>query len=112
MGKIKGMKMRKVRQKMDDMELLEEEMDSTIVLTDENGEEVEMELLDIVEYKEANYAVLLPLEDEDDDVVILEVAEDENDPEQMQFASVESEETLAAIFEIFKDKFKDEFDFA
>ena len=46
-------------------------MDSNlIVLTDQDGNSVRFELLDIVEYKEDEYAVLYPAEGLDDDELI------------------------------------------
>lgn len=83
-----------------------------VTLQDENGENVEYEFLDLVEYQEKEYVVLLPLEEEDaDEVIILQVIPCDDDPEMEEYVSVESEEELAAVFEVFKEKNKDEFDF-
>lgn len=83
-----------------------------VTLQDENGENVQYEFLDLVEYQEKEYVVLLPLEeDEADEVIILQVIPCEDDPEMEEYVSVESEEELAAVFEVFKEKNKDEFDF-
>ena len=91
-----------------------EEIDNIIVLNDENGNEVNFEFLDLIEYDSEEYVVLLPVieEDEEDDgeVVILKVEETESEDEE-SYVSVDDEEVLAAVFEIFKDKFKDEFNF-
>ena len=51
------------------------------------------------------------LEEDDGEVVILKVEDSEEDSDQESYVSVESEETLMKVFNIFKDKFKDEFDF-
>ena len=92
-----------------------EEIDNVIVLNDENGNEVQFEFLDLIGYDSEEYVVLLPVEedDEDDDgeVVILKVEETENEDEE-SYVSVDDEEVLSAVFEIFKEKFKDEFNFA
>ena len=53
-------------------ELLEEES-SIISLTDEEGNEVEFELIDSVDYEGKEYLILLPPDDEAAEVVILEV---------------------------------------
>ena len=57
---------------------------------------------------------MLPVEDETDEddgeVVILKV-EDSGNEEEESYVSVDDEETLNAVFEIFKEKFKDEFNF-
>ena len=57
--------------------------------------------------------MLLPteLEDDNDEVVILKVEDTEDDDEMESYVSVDDEETLNTVFEIFKEKFKDEFNF-
>ena len=54
--------------------------------------------------------MLLPEGDTSGEVVILKLEEDENSEEE-NYVSVEDEETLYAVFDIFKRKFTDEFDF-
>ncbi|HBC85254.1 MAG: DUF1292 domain-containing protein [Clostridia bacterium] len=90
-----------------------EEIDNIVVLNDEDGNEVEFEFLDLIQYENEDYVVLLPTEDEGEEageVVILKL-EDTEDEEQESYVSVEDEETLNAVFEMFKEKFKDEFNF-
>lgn len=90
-----------------------EELDNIITLNDENGEEVQFEFLDLIEYNSEEYVILLPIEEETDDageVVILKVEQSENEDEE-SYVGVEDEEELNAVFAIFKDKFKDEFNF-
>ena len=92
-----------------------EELDNIISLNDENGNEVKFEFLDLIELDDEQYVVLLPVleegEEDDGEVVILKVEDSEEDSDQESYVSVESEETLMKVFNIFKDKFKDEFDF-
>lgn len=83
--------------------------DNYIVLNDENGDEVQFEFLDLIEYESKEYVVLLPTDDEDGEVVILEVEDTDGDEES--YISVDAEETLMKVFEIFKEKFKQEFNF-
>lgn len=87
------------------------ELDNIIVLNDEYGNAVDFEFLDLIEYEGNEYVVLLPADEsgEAGEVVILQV-EDLNDEEE-SYVSVEDENTLMAVFEIFKDKYKDEFNF-
>ena len=91
----------------------EEVEDEVISLTDEDGNELVFEYLDQIEYEGGNYAVLLPVDEdeetEDDEVVIFKVisADDENE----EYEIVEDEEMLQTLFDIFKEKNKDEFDF-
>ena len=90
-----------------------EEMDNIIVLNDENGNEVKFEFLDLIEYDGEEYIILLPTEEgeDNDEVVILKVEDAEDDPEMETYVSVEDEARLNAVFEMFKEKFKDEFIF-
>ena len=90
-----------------------EELDNTIVLNDEDGNEVNFEFLDLVELDGEEYVILLPTDEGEEDageVVILQV-EDTDSEEEESYISVENEEILNKVFEIFKEKFKDEFNF-
>ena len=83
----------------------------TIILNDENGEEVEFEFMDLISYEGEEYVVLLPVEDceEAGQVVILRM--DESGEDEESYVSVDDDDTLMAVFNIFKDRFKDEFNF-
>lgn len=83
--------------------------DNIVTLNDEFGNEVQFEFLDLVEYNGEEYVVLLPADDEDGEVVILKVEAIDDDKDS--YTSVEDEDILMAVFQIFKNKFKDEFDF-
>ena len=90
-----------------------EDLNSMIILNDEDGNEVEFEFLDLVELDGEEYVILLPAEDDESEpgeVVILQV-EDTDSEEEESYVSVEYEEILNKVFEIFKEKFKDEFEF-
>ena len=88
-----------------------EEVDNIIVLNDEEGNEVQFEFLDLIDYEGEEYVVLLPAEETEEagEVVILQVEDTDSDEES--YISVEDEDVLNKVFEIFKDKFKDEFNF-
>ncbi len=88
----------------------EEEESSIITLTDEDGSEVDFEFLDLIEYEGNEYVVLLPVEEDSDEVVILQLEETGDDEES--YIGVDDEEVLTAVFEIFKEKYKDDFNFA
>lgn len=90
---------------------MEEELDNTIVLNDENGEEVKFEFLDLIEYEDEEYVVLLPVEEEENEEVVILKVEDTDSEEEESYISVDDEEVLNKVFEIFKEKFKDEFNF-
>jgi len=86
-------------------ELLQEEEVSILTLTDENGVDTEFEYLDCIEYQGKEYLVLIGAEDENGEIVILEVQP--VDEENENYLAVEDEATLEAVYEIFKEKFKD-----
>ena len=90
-----------------------EELDNIIILNDENGNEVKFEFLDLVELDDEEYIILLPTEEgeDNDEVVILKVEDVEDDPDMETYVSIDDEDTLNAVFEMFKEKFKDEFNF-
>lgn len=83
--------------------------DNIIILNDDEGNEVEFEFLDLIPYRGKEYVVLLPVSDDTDEVVILQL--EEVDDETESYISVDNELTLQAVFEIFKEKAKDEFNF-
>ncbi len=85
-------------------QLMEEEV-SILTLTDENGEELNFEYLDSIEYQGVEYLVLAPEGDEDGETVILEVQP--VDEENENYFGVEDEAVLDAVFGIFKEKYKD-----
>ena len=62
--------------------------DNLIQLEDEDGNPTSFEFLDLIPYEGKEYVVLLPADEDAEDIAILE-----------------------AVFEIFKEKFKDEFNF-
>ena len=89
-----------------------EELDNIIVLNDEEGNETEFEFLDLIEYEGEEYVVLLPVEEAEDagEVVILKLEDTESEDEE-SYVSVDDETILNKVFEIFKEKFKDDFNF-
>lgn len=95
----------------EDLEM-NEDLDNIITLNDEDGNEVKFEFLDLIEYNDEEYVILLPVEetDEAEEVVILKVEQTENEDEE-SYVGIEDDEELNAVFQIFKDKFKDEFNF-
>ena len=92
-----------------------EELDNIVILNDEDGNEVKFEFLDLIELDDEEYVVLLPVtaegEEEEGEVVILKVEDVDEESDEESYVSIEDEETLNKVFEIFKEKFKDDFDF-
>ena len=85
--------------------LLDEEEVSVLTLTDENGNDVEFEYLDAIDYEGKEYLVLTPMDDDSGELIILEVQP--VDEEIENYLAVEDEATLTAVYEIFKEKYKD-----
>ena len=92
-----------------------EELDKIVILNDEDGNEVQFEFLDLVELDDEEYVVLLPItgegEEDEGEVVILKLEDTDDDSEEESYVGVEDEEILNKVFEIFKEKYKDEFNF-
>jgi uncharacterized protein YrzB (UPF0473 family) len=88
----------------ENMELMEEEA-SILTLTDENGENVDFEYLDCIELEGVEYLVLLPADAVETEIVILQV--EPVDEENENYLSVEDEGVLNAVYNIFKEKYKD-----
>ena len=93
-----------------------EDLDNIVILNDENGNEVKFEFLDLIELDDEDYVILLPVteegEEDEGEVVILKVEDsDDEESEEESYVSVEDENILNTVFEIFKEKFKDDFDF-
>ena len=88
----------------------EMELEEFIVLEDEDGNEVEFTLGDKVVYEGKEYVVLLPVAEDDNGIVILEY-EEGGDEEGDLYSDVDDEDVLNAVFDMFKEKYKDEFDF-
>lgn len=90
-----------------------EMQDNIITLKDETGKDLKFEFLDLIEYNNENYVVLLPVAEdgteEGEEVVILREEGLTEDGEDESYGTVEDEAVLNQVFEIFKDKFKDEF---
>ena len=87
--------------------------DYTIILNDESGNEIRFDFLDLIEFENAEYVVLLPQDtfEETGEIVILQLEGIDEDTKEEIYVSVDDEETLMAVFSIFKEKFKNEFKF-
>ena len=84
----------------------EDEMNSIITLTDENGKEVLFEFLDYVEYEGEKYAVLLPLLDDDGMVMIMRIEEGGEDSDEDSYVPVESKDISIQVLKTYKEKLK------
>lgn len=83
----------------------EEEESSILTLTDENGNDIDFDYLDCLEYQGKEYLILSPADSAETEIVILEV--EPVDEENENYLAVEDEATLDAVYEMFKEKYKD-----
>ena len=83
----------------------EEEESGILTLTDEHGQDVDFEYLDCIEYQGKEYLVLLPADEISTEIIILEV--EPVDEENENYLSVSDENVLNAVYDIFKEKYKD-----
>lgn len=83
----------------------EDEEVNILTLTDENGVETDFEYLDCIPYQDKEYLVLLPADEAETNVVILEV--EPVDEENENYLSIQDEDLLNAVYDIFKEKYKD-----
>lgn len=94
-------------------ELTNEEYQAEIItLEDDLGNEQDFEFLDVVEYNNDEYIILLPVEGEEEEkneVMILRI--ESIDDETENYVGIDDEETLQKVFDIFKKRYEDQFDF-
>ena len=95
---------------MENNEMILEEEDSILTLTDENGVDMQFEYLDCIEYQGTEYLVLMPVEGEEAQIVILEI--EPVDEENENYLAVEDEAVLDAVYAIFKERYQDVLNFA
>ena len=93
---------------MENIELYEEET-SILTLTDENGQDVDFEDLDCIEYQGKEYLVMMPVDEDSSEIVILEV--EPVDEENENYLSVQDEDVLNTVYGIFKEKYQDVLNF-
>lgn len=79
-----------------------------VMLMDEDDKEEEFELLDVITHEGTNYAVLV--HEDEDEVVILRMGEEEQG--YCDLAAVEDQELLDHLFEVFKERNADQYDFS
>ena len=77
----------------------EEDQGMLITLEDENGQEVEFEFLDVIEFEGTEYIVLIENDEDADEVVILQINQ------------IDDEDTLNKVFELFKKKYEGDINF-
>lgn len=80
-----------------------------IYLSDENGDQMAFRFLDLIQYQEKEYIVLMPLDGPyQNEAVILQLDRSNGDE---GYVDVEDSKTLRAVYELFKEHFRDQFFF-
>lgn len=82
-----------------------------ITLTDEVGNNVDFEVIDLIDYEGKQYVILLPADDDEEEAGEVVILSYENEGEDEIFLAVEDDNELNEIFAIFKERSKDRFDF-
>lgn len=103
---------------MDELENIEEvgeadeELDDceVVTLTADNGEETEFAILDVVDCKGEQYVIALPTEEEEEGGVVIFHVEPTDD-DNCDLVAIDDKPTLDAVFEVFKQRNKDKYNF-
>lgn len=83
-----------------------------IELYDEDGNEKTFEHLDTVKYKDEEYVICIPYDEEEEEVteiVMFKIVEDEDGEEILE--QVFEPEVMSPVYDIFRDRNADLFDF-
>lgn len=97
-----------------DQKPLDEQTEGEILeFEDENGNVEKYEFLDVIEYKGADYAVLLPVTENEEEAVnvyIFEVVE-ELDSDTDTYVGLDDQQLIDEVYAVFMEKHKDDFNF-
>lgn len=72
----------------------------TIVLLDEEGNEVEFEVVTKLDVEEKEYVIVVPVDGDEDEAVALKIVVDEDGKEAL--ASIDNEEEFAMVAEAYE----------
>lgn len=91
---------------------VEEEEIQIFEFQDDEGNVEKFEFLDVIEYEGKDYAVLLPVTDKEEELMvhILEIVE-ELDSDYDTYVGIDNQELVDKIYEVFMEKHKDDFNF-
>lgn len=81
-----------------------EEESEILTLTDEDGKETDFEYLDCIAYEGKEYLVLMPADQLETQIVILEI--EPVDEENENYLSVSDSRVLDGVYGIFKEKYE------
>ena len=79
--------------------------DDVILLTDDTGEDIPFEIIDTLELDGSTYALLAPLDEDDDDgVLVFQIIEND---EGVQYEAVDNENLMQRVFDVFRSSDED-----
>ncbi len=82
--------------------MMEEQDDSIITLTDEEGIDHDFQLIDIISLEDNEYAILQPVDDEEDEAIILKIVRDaEGNP--VEFVDIEDDEEWERVADTWEE---------
>ena len=81
-----------------------------VVLTDEDGREIELEHLDTVEYNGQTYMAFLPAEMSLEDAYELMILKVEQEGGEEMLVSLDDEDEEAELFQIFSERLEETFE--
>ncbi len=89
-----------------------EEENEIFEFVDEEGNVEKFEVLDFIEFEGSDYAVLLPVTDNEEELMvhILEVVE-ELDSEYDTYVGIDDQELIDKVYAVFMEKHKEDFNF-
>lgn len=87
------------------------ENNAIITLYDEDGNPVDFEFLDLIMLRGEEYVVLLGDTGESDEVTILRLDSEDDTDEDLDDSGIEDEGVLSEVFEIFRQRNADRFNF-
>ncbi len=89
-----------------------EEENEIFEFVDEDGNVEKFEVLDFIEFEGNDYAVLLPVTDNEEELMvhILEVVE-ELDSDYDTYVGIDDQELVDKVYALFMEKHKDDFNF-
>ena len=79
------------------------DINKVIVLTDDVGNEIELEYIDSADFEGKRYALFLPLENDDDEVIIMQYDNVSTDFDS--FIPVEDRRVLEGVYETLRKKY-------
>lgn len=79
-----------------------------VTFEDDLGNEQDFIIMDVVEYLDDEYVVLLPDDENADEFTILKI---QNDEDGETYAGIEDDKVINDVFELFKGRHPDDFNY-